>query len=70
VNPGYLVVGIIALLLVISWIARPRPERESPDQVWQPTEEVFRDVSTNRTMRVWIDPRDGSRHNVPERGMR
>ncbi|MGH9062659.1 MAG: DUF1707 domain-containing protein, partial [Acidimicrobiales bacterium] len=33
---------------------------------WQPTPEVFRDPTTGRVMRVWVDPADGSRHYVGE----
>jgi hypothetical protein len=29
---------------------------------WVATDEVFRDPSSGRVMRVWIDPTDGSRH--------
>lgn len=35
---------------------------------WRPTTERFRDPSTQRLMRVWIDPGDASRHYVPEDG--
>jgi hypothetical protein len=33
---------------------------------WLPTKERFIDPSTQRVMRVWIDPADHSRHYVPE----
>ena len=29
---------------------------------WVATDEVFRDPSSGRVMRVWVDPVDGSRH--------
>ncbi len=29
---------------------------------WVATDEVFRDPTTRRVMRVWVDPVDGSRH--------
>lgn len=32
------------------------------EQHWIATGEVFRDPSSGRVMRVWIDPTDGSRH--------
>ena len=35
---------------------------------WRPTTERFRDPSSQRLMRVWIDPGDASRHYVPEDG--
>jgi hypothetical protein len=38
----------------------------TPGAGWVPTSELFRDPSTGRIMRVWIDPADQSRHYVPE----
>jgi len=32
---------------------------------WIATGEVFRDPSTGRVMRVWMDPADGTRHYGP-----
>jgi len=29
---------------------------------WVATDEVFRDPSSGRVMRVWVDPTDGARH--------
>lgn len=31
-----------------------------------PTGERFRDPSSGKITRVWVDPADGSRHYVPE----
>ena len=31
-------------------------------QHWVATDEVFRDPTSGRVMRVWVDPTDGSRH--------
>jgi Domain of unknown function (DUF1707) len=39
-----------------------------PGPGWTPTSERFRDPSTKKIMRVWIDPADGSRHYVPDDG--
>jgi uncharacterized protein DUF1707 len=39
-----------------------------PGPGWTPTAERFRDPSTKKIMRVWIDPADGSRHYVPDDG--
>ena len=66
-NPGYLVIAIIALLLVISWRRNRHAEVSAPAGRWQRTDEVFKDPSTDRVIRVYIDPVDGSRHFVPER---
>lgn len=42
--------------------ARKRHGEDSLEPHWVATEEVFRDPSSGRVMRVWIDPTDGSRH--------
>jgi hypothetical protein len=36
------------------------------DPAWLPTKERFIDPSTQRVMRVWVDPADQARHYVPE----
>jgi hypothetical protein len=33
---------------------------------WMPTKERFIDPSTERVMRVWVDPGDHARHYVPD----
>lgn len=37
-----------------------------PGPGWVPTAERFRDPSSGKIMRVWLDPADQSRHYVPE----
>lgn len=37
-----------------------------PGPGWVPTPERFRDPSSGKITRVWIDPADQSRHYVPE----
>ncbi|MCA1682410.1 MAG: DUF1707 domain-containing protein [Actinobacteria bacterium] len=51
----------------------PRPagrgrhgESSRPEDGWIPTTERFRDPTTRRLMRVWVDPVDGTRHYVAE----
>lgn len=63
----YVVVGA-AILVAIgrSFFLRRHGESELPAEGWQRTDEVFVDPTTNRRMRVWIDPVDGSRHYVAE----
>ncbi len=61
----------IALLAVVgaviySIFLRRHGESDVPMQGWVATDEVFRDPTTNRLMRVWVDPADGSRHYVTE----
>ena len=59
--PYYYVFFVASLLL------RRHGESELPAGHWQRTDEVFKDPSTHRLMRVWVDPQDGSRHYVPDR---
>jgi 3'-phosphoadenosine 5'-phosphosulfate (PAPS) 3'-phosphatase len=41
---------------------RRRGEGEPVQQHWVASDEVFRDPTSGRVMRVWIDPIDGTRH--------
>jgi hypothetical protein len=45
---------------------RRHAQAAAPGPGWMPTPERFRDPSTNKIMRVWIDPTDKSRHYVPD----
>lgn len=47
---------------------RRHAQAAAPGPGWTPTPERFRDPSTKKIMRVWIDPADGSRHYVPDDG--
>jgi Domain of unknown function (DUF1707) len=47
---------------------RRHGESDAPQPGWVPTLERFRDPSTARLMRVWVDPVDGGRHYVAEEG--
>jgi hypothetical protein len=52
-----------------SWLRRRgHGESELAQPGWRPTPERFRDPTTDRIMRVWIDPADGQRHYVAESG--
>jgi 3'-phosphoadenosine 5'-phosphosulfate (PAPS) 3'-phosphatase len=46
---------------------RRHGEGDGVEPHWRPSDERFRDPSTGRITRVWIDPLDGTRHYVPER---
>jgi hypothetical protein len=50
--------------------ARARGPRHAQASVpaagWLPTSERFRDPTSGKIMRVWVDPADQSRHYVPE----
>jgi hypothetical protein len=45
---------------------RRHGEASKPEAGWIPTTERFRDPSTRRLMRVWIDPGDARRHYLAE----
>jgi hypothetical protein len=45
---------------------RGHGEADVADPSWMPTKERFIDPSTQRVMRVWVDPADQRRHYVPE----
>lgn len=61
---------LVAIVLVLLRRTRRRVEpmlARMPAARWERTNEVIRDPFTERVVRVWIDPADGSRHYVPER---
>lgn len=47
---------------------RRHAQAAAPGPGWVPTPERFRDPSTKKIMRVWVDPADSSRHYVPDDG--
>ena len=59
--------GVLVILLIVSLRLRRHGEHAAAESHWTATDEVFRDPSTGRVMRVWLDPADRSRHYVPER---
>jgi hypothetical protein len=63
----YVLVGAAILVAIIwSFFVRRHGESQTPADGWQRTDEVFVDPTTDRRMRVWVDPVDGSRHYVAE----
>lgn len=63
----YVVVGVAILVAIImSLFVRRHGESQTPADGWERTDEVFVDPTTERRMRVWVDPLDGTRHYVPE----
>jgi uncharacterized membrane protein len=63
----YVVVGIAVLVaIVMSFFVRRHAESALPAEGWRRTDEVFVDPTTNRRMRVWLDPHDESRHYVAD----
>jgi hypothetical protein len=65
---AFLILGGLVAFFVVSLTLRRHGESDLPSEDWQRTDEVFRDPTTKRFMRVWVDPGDGSRHYVPEPG--
>jgi hypothetical protein len=55
----------VIVAVVISLFVRRHGESDQPQPGWTPTDELFNDPGTKRTMRVWLD-RAGERHYVPE----
>ena len=45
---------------------RRHGEPRQVDPSWVPTKERFVDPTTQRIMRVWVDPADHARHYVPD----
>ncbi len=62
----FVVLAVVAVAFVLSFFVRRHGESDAPQAGWTPTNEVFKDPGTNRTMRVWVDA-GGDRHYVPER---
>jgi hypothetical protein len=54
---------VILVLLLVSLFVRRHRESDRPQAGWRQTDEVFKDPSTNRLMRVWVD-QGGERHYV------
>jgi hypothetical protein len=57
---------VIIALFIVSMTRRRHGESEVAAPGWTATKEVFRDPTTKRLMRVWIDTA-GERHYVPEK---
>jgi len=63
----YVVVGVAILVaIVMSFFVRRHGESQTPADGWERTDEVFVVPGTERRMRVWVDPVDGTRHYVAE----
>jgi hypothetical protein len=56
---------VFVAILVASLFVRRHGEATTARPDWTPTEERFRDPSTGRLMRVWLDD-SGARHYVPD----
>ncbi|MEA2703794.1 MAG: hypothetical protein QOD63_1739 [Actinomycetota bacterium] len=66
---GVLILVVVVVVAVVGYFGmRRHGESAVAAGGWDRTDEVFRDPSTGRLMRVWLDPADGTRHYVPEPG--
>jgi hypothetical protein len=67
-----LILSAAALFALLYYLwrfrAKPMTVASVPGEDWQRTEEVLEEAATGRTLRIWIDPVDGSRHAVAELG--
>jgi hypothetical protein len=61
----FLVVAALAVILVVSLFVKRHGEASTAHPEWSSTDERFRDPSTGRLMRVWLDS-SGARHYVPD----
>jgi hypothetical protein len=65
-----LVLSVVALAVLVTVLVkfRSKPIREArvPGEDWRPTEETVHDPATGRTLRIWVDPSDGTRYSVAE----
>ncbi len=59
-------IALVALIVfLVRFRARPIKEATVPGEDWKRTDELVHD-DLGRTLRIWIDPADGSRHAVAE----
>jgi hypothetical protein len=63
--PALIVVGLLIVAFLVSLGVRRHGEASAASEDWKRTDEVFRDPSTGRLMRVWLDT-EGERHYVPD----
>jgi hypothetical protein len=65
-----LIISAVAFVVLISFLIRFRAKPVKIVSVagedWHPTGEFTHEASTGRTLRIWIDPADGSRYAVTE----
>ena len=62
--PGLIALALLAILVVSLFVKR-HGESPTAQADWSATDERFRDPSTGRLMRVWLDS-GGTRHYVPD----
>ena len=62
---GVLVICAVLVAAAMSLFVHRHGESAVAEPGWVPTDEVFKDPTTERTMRVWVDG-GGGRHYLPE----
>jgi len=60
-----LIILVLVAILVASLFRKRQGESATAEAGWTSTDERFRDPSTGRLMRVWLDAQ-GARHYVPD----
>ena len=61
----FVLIAAVVVCMVASFFVRRHVESPEAHPTWTRTTEVFRDPSTERLMRVWLDE-TGRRHYVTE----
>lgn len=60
-------IGLVVLFVVLFKLRqKPIVEARVPGEDWQRTDELVHDSVTGRTLRIWIDPVDGTKYTVAE----
>jgi hypothetical protein len=57
---------IVLMLVIFKFRTRPIMEARVPGEDWQRTDDLVHDPATGRTLRIWVDPADGSKYTVAE----
>jgi hypothetical protein len=64
---GLIGLAVLAVAVVSFFVyTRYGEKHPRPLPSWNRTDEVFKDPTTGRLMRVWLDGKDGSRHYLPD----
>lgn len=64
--PFVLLLLVAVVLIPLARYRRRHAESAQAQPTWQPTSEVFVDPASQRLMRVWVEPADGTRHYLPD----
>ncbi len=56
----------VLMFAIVRFRSKPIQEARVPGEDWRRTDEMVHDSYTGRTLRIWIDPADGTRYSVAE----